>query len=332
VQRALGAVSYHLDLGNIALLVPLDKYKTEACAVALCYLDGRKALRIGAHDREVPIVRDDAQGGAGLTVAEGILPGNVHPEIMLHVFNDCNFNAPFAPIADEALDEGRFTGARPAYDGKYMWHNPVYPGRGHHVKEFMDERTEHIPAFIVAGGKSSRFGGDKTLYPFEGIPLIERVTGVLARVFTDITIVANDAARFSYLGLPSIPDAVQGMGPMGGIYTALLEKKRPWIFVVASDMPFLDASLIRYMCALTDDCDIVVPIIDGYYEGLHALYSARCLEPVSRFVKEGRRQIVSFFPEVRVRKVQEDEIRAFAEPSRVFHNINFRHDITTGTP
>ncbi len=196
----------------------------------------------------------------------------------------------------------------------------------------MDERAEHVAAFIVAGGKSSRFGEDKTLYPFEGTPLIERVTGVLSRVFTDITIVASDAARFSYLGIPSIPDEVKDLGPMGGLYTALIHAKRPWIFVAASDMPFLDTGLIRYMTTLTGDCDVVVPVIDGYYEALHALYSTRCAGTVARFVRENRRQVISFFPEVRVRNVTEDEIRAHADPARVFHNINSRLDVTARNP
>jgi len=41
-----------------------------------------------------------------------------------------------------------------------------------------------------------------------------------------------------------IADEEVGRGPLGGIATALAASERPWVFVAACDMPFLDAPVI----------------------------------------------------------------------------------------
>ncbi len=77
----------------------------------------------------------------------------------------------------------------------------------------MPPLIDNINAFVIAGGKSRRFGRDKALYPVDGVPLIERVLSVLGEVFTEIAIIADDNDRFSGLGIPCHTDIVKGWGP-----------------------------------------------------------------------------------------------------------------------
>ncbi|TAL39038.1 MAG: molybdenum cofactor guanylyltransferase [Spirochaetes bacterium] len=191
----------------------------------------------------------------------------------------------------------------------------------------MDQRIEGVTAYIVAGGKSSRFGRDKSLYPYEGKPLIEHVIGTLSLVFDRIVIVADESAKFAYLGLECIPDAVPAHGPIGGIYSALLHAAGPYSFISACDMPFLSAGLIRYMGTFIGTHDVIVPCVNEFYEPLHAFYSRACIDPLCSAIEENRRQIIRIFPAVNVRRIPEDEIRRFTDPSHVFHNINFIEDI-----
>jgi molybdenum cofactor guanylyltransferase len=191
----------------------------------------------------------------------------------------------------------------------------------------MNEQTDNITAYIIAGGKSSRFGMDKSLHILGGIPLIEHVILALRPVFSRIGIIADDGVKFEFLGLPCYPDIIPGLGPMGGLYTALSHSNTDKIFVTACDMPNLNSDFISYMASRSKDYDVVIPVINEYYEALHAIYSSNCLVPVQKSIKEGKRQIFRFFDEVRVLKISEKEIAAYAEPSLIFKNINSVDDL-----
>ena len=78
-----------------------------------------------------------------------------------------------------------------------------------------------ISATILAGGKSKRFGLDKSMYIYKGKPLIEYVIDIVKTAIEDISIIADNGDRFEYLGFPVLPDLVHEIGPLGGIYTAL---------------------------------------------------------------------------------------------------------------
>jgi len=187
----------------------------------------------------------------------------------------------------------------------------------------MTPPLESINAFIIAGGRSRRFGRDKALFPVEGVPLIERVLSVGRGVFSEISIIADDHGRFSHLGVPCHADMVKGWGPLGGIYTALRYARPGGCFVVACDMPFLSGPLIRAMAGLTGDSDVLIPYLNGNYEALHAFYSTNCAEAVRRSIERGERRVVSFFDEVAVRRVEGSWIKEIADPARVFININY---------
>ena len=94
---------------------------------------------------------------------------------------------------------------------------------------------EDITAVILAGGKSSRFGSNKALAKFKGVRLIERVTDVLSTIFTRLIIITNNPVEYSYLHIPLYQDLIEGLGPIGGIYTGLDAIDNDWAFFCACD-------------------------------------------------------------------------------------------------
>ncbi|HPC42061.1 MAG TPA: formate dehydrogenase accessory protein FdhE [Spirochaetota bacterium] len=185
-----------------------------------------------------------------------------------------------------------------------------------------------ISAFIIAGGQSRRFGDDKSLFMFRGRPLIEYVVDAIQPAIDRIAIIGDNSGKFAYLGLPAHDDIISGIGPLGGLYTALEIAETEKIFVFACDMPGLNTGLIRYMSALEiGNNDAIVPLIDGFYEPLHAVYSKKCIDRVEKRISEGIRQIVSLIKEFTIREVAEKEITTYADPKMIFRNINFKKDI-----
>lgn len=70
---------------------------------------------------------------------------------------------------------------------------------------------------VIAGGKSRRFGSDKALHPYEGVPLLEYVVTTLGRQ-TDAVVVCGRDDR----GQVSLPDRPEpGQGPLAGLNAAL---------------------------------------------------------------------------------------------------------------
>lgn len=191
----------------------------------------------------------------------------------------------------------------------------------------MNQQADNITAYIIAGGKSARFGSDKSLHIINGLPLIEHVMLSLKPVFSRIEIISNDSNKFKFLGLPCFPDIIPGLGPIGGLYTALSYSTTDKIFITACDMPYLNTGFISHMVSRSVDYDVVVPCIQEFYETLHAIYSKRCLVPVQNSIMDGQRQIFRFFKDVKVLKISKEEIAAYADPSLIFKNINAVEDL-----
>ncbi len=183
-----------------------------------------------------------------------------------------------------------------------------------------------VSACIIAGGKSRRFGSDKMLYEYEGVPLIERVYRIVSGVFRDIAIVGDGGERFAFLNAPCIPDIVHGAGPMGGVYTALTHSQTARCFVVAGDMPNLNGELMRYLVSVSEGCMVTAPKLGWRYETLHAVYSKQCIPLIEERLRQGMMSLGAFIESTNPRAVTEEEISRIADPSAVFRNINYRED------
>jgi len=185
----------------------------------------------------------------------------------------------------------------------------------------------NVAGFILLGGKSSRYGSNKALVEIDGVRLVDRVAGVMQSIFQRVVLLTNTPEEYAYLQMPMVEDLVKGFGPMGGIYTGLVTLSDEAGFFVACDMPFLSESLIRHMVDLRDDFDAVVPRMDWMLEPLHALYSKKCLPVIHEAIGRHQHQILKCFAEMRVRYVDEEELRLWNPDLRSFFNINKPEDV-----
>lgn len=180
---------------------------------------------------------------------------------------------------------------------------------------------------IMAGGKSSRMGQDKSFVLFAGQPLIERVLDRVQGLGDEVILSTNKPDEYAHLGLPMFGDEIRECGPLGGIYTAVYHARHPHTLVVACDMPWLNPDLLRYMVDLRETADVVVPRWDKYPEPLHALYSKACLPPIKEKLDAGQLKITGFFGQVAVRFVERGEIERWDGNGRSFTNVNTPEDL-----
>lgn len=191
--------------------------------------------------------------------------------------------------------------------------------------------TMPLTGVVLAGGKSRRLGRDKLVEPFEGVPLIARVIERLRPVCSEIVVVGAEPGAADSLPLPDDArtafDLYPDKGSLGGIYSGLAKATNHWSLVVAGDMPFLNSSLIEYMVSLADGYDAVVPRVEGRPEPTHALYAKDCLTPIHARLERDELKIARFFDDVRVRFVEEPDVRRFDPDLLSFFNVNTQDDL-----
>jgi molybdopterin-guanine dinucleotide biosynthesis protein A len=180
---------------------------------------------------------------------------------------------------------------------------------------------------ILAGGNSSRMGTDKSFVPLRGRPIIghvlERVSGLGQN---ETILIVNRPDDYAHMGLPMFSDVIPDKGSLGGIYTAIYHSRSDSTLVLACDMPLVNPSLLRHMIALCSEgggpYDVVVPRVDGHPQGLHAIYSRRCLEPIRECLDADRLKVIGFYDRVRVRYLDPPEYARFDPQGLSFQNIN----------
>ena len=168
-------------------------------------------------------------------------------------------------------------------------------------------------------------GRDKALVELDGQPMLAHVLERVSDLGQAQTLlVSNDHAAHARFGLPMLRDALPEGGSLGGIYTALLHSRCGHTLVVACDMPFLSPALLRHMLALREEgeYDVIVPRVDGYPQGLHAVYSQACIAPIRAQIESGRLKVIGFYDQVRVRYLDEAEWRPLDPDGRALHNLN----------
>ena len=172
---------------------------------------------------------------------------------------------------------------------------------------------------VLAGGASTRMGADKAFLRLGEWTLVERCVATLRQCFARNLVIANQPDRFASLGLPVFPDEQPCLGPMGGLHAALRHAGTPALFVVACDMPFLNAELIREMAQSLGDFDAVVPEIGGRFEPLHAVYHRRILPVVEARIAAGDYALQALLRQLRLKTLSEETRRRYA---RALVNVN----------
>ena len=101
-----------------------------------------------------------------------------------------------------------------------------------------------ILGVVLAGGKSQRFGQDKSQVKLNGKILIDYVLSEIIDEFKETLIVANKDINFmNSKKISTTKDIKEGMGPLGGILSAMKwikqnNKGYTWISTFPSDTPF----------------------------------------------------------------------------------------------
>ena len=178
---------------------------------------------------------------------------------------------------------------------------------------------------LQAGGKSTRMGTDKSLMPFLGVPLIERLRDRFTDLESEIRVICNDCSGYEYLGLPLHRDVLPDRGALGGLLTALTVAETPYMGLIAADMPFASPPLMVHLLEQIriSGADAVLPSTSQGMEPLHGLYRvSTCLSIVQNAVGRDLWRMNSWHDQARVEILDPLETIEAAGVEHTFLNLN----------
>ena len=151
-----------------------------------------------------------------------------------------------------------------------------------------------IGALILMGGKNSRMNGNvKGLLKIKNSTFLEKIQETL-NDFSSIYLSINDKfskeqkQNFENMGFKIIEDIYKEIGPLGGIYSSLLNCKEEYLFIIACDMPFITKNSIEVLCNKVDKNTDGVVFYDKNNKlyPLGAIYSKNVLPIIEEMIEK----------------------------------------------
>jgi molybdopterin-guanine dinucleotide biosynthesis protein A len=174
---------------------------------------------------------------------------------------------------------------------------PVFPpGRPEALAALLLGRLRSAAAplygLVLGGGRSERMGTDKAALAYHGQPQTRRGLDLLAPFCAQafVSCRAEQSREPAFAGLPQIHDTFLGLGPMGGILSALRAHPGAAFLVIACDLPFLDGATLEALAKGRDPLRAATAFAgpqDGLPEPLCAIYEPRAYARALQLAGQG---------------------------------------------
>ena len=178
---------------------------------------------------------------------------------------------------------------------------------------------------VLAGGRSRRMGANKARLRVGGGPLWRRQRRLLRKAGAAPVLIVQAAGQRA-LGRGVVRDRVRDAGPLAGLQAALEACPRPWLAVLAVDLPSIDADWFRWLAGPCRAGVGAVVRTPAGYEPLVAIYPREALPRASAQLAAGDYSLQHLVATlVRARRLR--VLRAGAGRRRQLTNLNSPADL-----
>jgi molybdopterin-guanine dinucleotide biosynthesis protein A len=189
----------------------------------------------------------------------------------------------------------------------------------------------NILAVVLAGGKSKRFGRDKSQVKLGNKILIDYILTEIIDFYKDILIVTNEPIKFLDSNKISIAnDIKKGLGPLGGIFSAMKwvkdnKKDYKWISTFPIDTPFFKKKhLIKFYKEINlDKSNLFFMKSKNKRHNIFGLWSLELYEKLESALNRGDRKVELWANEIGVKTI-DFEHENNKDP---FFNINTEEEL-----
>jgi molybdenum cofactor guanylyltransferase len=196
-----------------------------------------------------------------------------------------------------------------------------------------------LTGFVLAGGLSRRLGRDKASLPWpepprrfaapflraegsSGFTLLDNMVEILATACDPVFLVGRRTAR-------GLPDHTVGLGPVGGISTALHRSRTDHNIIVAVDLPLLTSDFVKYFKERCQQSDRYVTACKiGSAFPLCVGIRTDFKDAVDHYIAAGHRSVHGLIEAGNPLVISLDELRRAGFSESIFTNINSESDYT----
>ena len=188
----------------------------------------------------------------------------------------------------------------------------------------------NILGVVLAGGKSQRFGEDKCQVKLGDKLLIDYILSEIIDEFKEVLLISNNKIKYNNSNKISlVEDTKRGLGPLGGILTAMKwikenNKSYKWISTFPSDTPFFKKKILNNFLEEIKDYEGKLFFINSNNtrHNIFGLWSIDLLERLEKDLDNGERKV-----EMWANKIGVKSINMKFENKDPFFNINTKEDL-----
>ena len=189
----------------------------------------------------------------------------------------------------------------------------------------------NILGIILAGGKSSRFGEDKSIAKLGDKTLLDHTINKIENEFTEILLISNNKEfNLKNNKIHVVEDCIEGqLGPLVGILTAMKwviinKKNYKWIASFPCDTPFFDIKLISDLKIKVKETSKKLIFLNSNKKrhNIFGLWSMDLIEILEKDIKNSFRKV-----ELWADKIGYENININEEKFDRFLNINTKKDL-----
>ena len=192
----------------------------------------------------------------------------------------------------------------------------------------------NILPVVLAGGKSKRFGEDKSQVQLGSKILIDYILSEIINDFNEVIIVANKPIKhLSSDKITKIKDYRKDLGPLGGVFSAMKwvknnNKKYQWIVTFPSDTPFFKKNILENFYNRINEKESELFFMKSN-DKRHNIFGLWCIDLVDQLEKDlenGARKVEKWANTIGVKT-----INMSFEKEDPFFNINTKEDLKKAT-
>ena len=157
----------------------------------------------------------------------------------------------------------------------------------------------NILGTVLAGGKSQRFGEDKSQVKLAGKSLIDHMLTEIIDEFKELLIVSNNKISFhNSEKISIIEDFEKGLGPLGGVLSAMKwikenQKDYKWIATFPVDTPFFKRQILKDFIQNINfnESDLFFIKSNNTRHNIFGLWSINLLDKLEKDLNNGERKV-----------------------------------------
>lgn len=179
---------------------------------------------------------------------------------------------------------------------------------------------------VLSGGKSSRMGTDKGSLEIEGKKMVTYSIDTLSACgIQDVLLITNEPSKYADITCNKVSDEIPDLGPMGGMYTGLINSTSKFNIVLACDTPMIHKNVIVILMKYFKP-PITCISYQGKIQPLISIFSKEVIECIQQSIKSSKFKLVDFIKSMGGHILELDKYLPETE-SDCFVNVNSPQDL-----